>query len=211
MADDKKKPTAPPPSNYMEEIIFLLAGLIILGVIANRFMVYFESIPLYFTFWPFWSIWKVIAVVITAACLPWVIYSYKKLSEINKAEAKTFGAIPKDSFLEEGRVAEKQNERWVRVMEHANSNNPSDWRLAIIEADVMLDELLRIKGFFGEGVGERLKSVGPGEIQNLEAAWEAHKVRNRIAHSGEDFQLSERETRHTIALFESVFLEFGVI
>jgi len=76
---------------------------------------------------------------------------------------------------------------------------------------VMLEELLRTIGYNGESVGEMLKSVDKNEFLTIEDAWEAHKVRNAIAHSGGDFQLNERETKRVIALFEKVFKEFQVI
>jgi hypothetical protein len=60
-------------------------------------------------------------------------------------------------------------------------------------------------------VAEKLKSVDSSDMLTLDAAWEAHKVRNRIAHSGSDFELNEREAKRVIMLFESVFREFGMI
>jgi deoxyadenosine/deoxycytidine kinase len=83
--------------------------------------------------------------------------------------------------------------------------------VAIIEADIMLDEMLTALGYLGDGVGEKLKTVEPSNILTLDAAWEAHKVRNRIAHSGKDFELNQRETKRVVGLFESVFREFGMI
>ena len=56
-----------------------------------------------------------------------------------------------------------------------------------------------------------LKSVDKNNFLTLDDAWEAHKVRNDIAHSGINFQLNERETKRVLALFEKVFKEFNVI
>jgi len=42
----------------------------------------------------------------------------------------------------------------------------------------------------------------------LEDAWDAHKVRNRIAHEGSDFLLTEHLARKTIGQFKNVFTEF---
>ncbi|MDO8424250.1 MAG: hypothetical protein Q7S54_01400 [bacterium] len=226
MADDKKKPAPAAPSRTtLEEIIFFLAGLLLLAVILNQIISYLGSFTWYSSeagwteilreyFRPFWSVWKVIAVALSAACVVWTIYSLRKLGDINKEEAKIYGSQPEESLLEqltEEKVVEKKNEKWLRVTEHANSENLSDWKLAIIEADVMLEELLRTLGYHGDSVGEMLKSAEGGDFIYLDAAWEAHKVRNRIAHQGGDFQLNERETRRAIALFETVFREARII
>lgn len=75
----------------------------------------------------------------------------------------------------------------------------------------MLEETLRRNGFPGETIGDMLKSAQPGDFRTLDAAWDAHKVRNRIAHSGSDFDLNEREAQRVIREFEAVFQEFKVI
>lgn len=109
------------------------------------------------------------------------------------------------------RVPDEQNARWQFVMHHANSENPSDWRLAILEADSMLDDFLIKRGYLGDNLGERLKSVRPHEFRYLSSAWEGHKVRNRIAHEGSNFVLDKRATKQTVSWFEEFFRETGVI
>ena len=98
--------------------------------------------------------------------------------------------------------------RWRKIMEHADSGNPNDWKQAIIEADVMLDGLLIKLGYQGDSLGERLQRVQKGDFKSLDQAWEAHKVRNRIAHDGSDFILNQIEARQVIGLYRQVFEEF---
>ena len=103
------------------------------------------------------------------------------------------------------------NTRWQEILELVNNDNPGNWRLAVIEADVMLDELLKRLGYLGDTLGERLKSVDGGTFRTLNQAWEAHRVRNQIAHDGSDFVLTQREARRVIDLFRQVFAEHGVL
>ncbi|OHB05349.1 MAG: hypothetical protein A3A26_02050 [Candidatus Zambryskibacteria bacterium RIFCSPLOWO2_01_FULL_47_14] len=225
MAEDKKKPVAPIGTNLKEEIIFLLAGLFILALIVNQITNYIYSIGwgnfsnvwnyLYHSyFYPWWSVWKVIAVALSAGLVVWILYSYRQLNLLAETEKKNYGSSEDsllDEFMEEVSSKKKLEDKWDRVLAHSYSDHASDWRLAIMEADIMLDEALRAKGFVGESVGEMLKLVKEGDMQNIETAWEAHKVRNRIAHSGGDFELNERETRRVITLFEAVLKELGAI
>jgi hypothetical protein len=83
--------------------------------------------------------------------------------------------------------------------------------MSILEADNMLLELLTQLGFEGEGVGEKLKSADPKKFKKLPIAWEAHTVRNKIAHEGPNFTLSKREAGRIITLYEQIFQEFGFI
>ena len=47
-------------------------------------------------------------------------------------------------------------------------------------------------------------------METLNDAWEAHKVRNRIAHDGADFVLTKRMVDETINRYLRVFEELGV-
>jgi len=103
------------------------------------------------------------------------------------------------------------NHRWERVLIHVQSESPADWRLAILEADIMLAELLDRMGYAGENVGEKLKTVEQSDFTTIEDAWEAHKVRNLIAHQGADYVLSRREAQRVVSLYANVFREFRYI
>ena len=105
----------------------------------------------------------------------------------------------------------KGNSRWERTVALASSGEEGDWRRAIIEADNMLDDLLTERGYLGETLGEKLKGANPLQFTTLDLAWQAHKVRNAIAHLGEAYPLSERETRATIDFYARVFEEFGIL
>lgn len=101
--------------------------------------------------------------------------------------------------------------RWNRVVSHMESKNESDWRLAILEADVLLSEMVTNMGYHGDSLGEKLKSIEASDFTSLQMAWEAHGVRNKIAHEGASFVLTEREAKRVIGLYEEVFNEFRYI
>src|SRR3989344_7467125 len=103
------------------------------------------------------------------------------------------------------------NKKWQKVLAHVNSPNASEWRLAVLEADIILGEMLDSMGYRGDSIGERLKGVEPSDFLTLDKAWDAHKVRNQIAHGGSDFLLNEREAKRVVALYVEVFKEFHFI
>lgn len=101
--------------------------------------------------------------------------------------------------------------KWQKILALSESQNQSDWRLAIIEADIILDELLQKLQLPGDTMGEKLKAVEKSDFNTIDSAWEAHKARNMVAHNGSDFLINQREIRHIISLYESVFKEFFLI
>jgi len=103
------------------------------------------------------------------------------------------------------------NGRWDEVVQLANTTNESDWRRAIMEADIMLGEALATQGYRGTTVGDRLKDANPLQMTTLDIAWQAHKVRNEIAHAGSTFHLSEWDTKATIDFYRRVLEELKFI
>ena len=101
--------------------------------------------------------------------------------------------------------------KWDKILTLVESDNESDWRQSIIEADIILGELLTKMGYRGETIGEQMSRVEKGDFKTLAQAGEAPHVRNRLAHDGSDYPLSQHEARRVIGLFREVFEEFFFI
>jgi hypothetical protein len=150
-----------------------------------------------------WIIW--IGYALSIIGLFFIVYTTMRIFQLRKREEEYYNTV----IAEPGK--EEVSPRWQRIKSLANGANVSEWREAIIEADIMLDDLLAKQGYIGDGIGEKLKSAPPQEFGTLSEAWEAHKVRNQIAHEGSEFNLSEAIVHRTIARYESVFREFKAI
>ena len=134
------------------------------------------------------------------------IYSIIRIYQIRQNEKKEFGEI----IVAKG-AEEKKRQKWNQLLELISSDNHNNWRLAIIEADTILDDMVTMIGHKGEGLGEKLKQIERSDFNTLDQAWEAHKIRNIIAHAGSDYILTQREARRVIDLYRQVFEEFGFI
>lgn len=161
--------------------------------------------------WSFWlvSVWTgytVIAYFISVGLIALLVYLSVREHQIAAEDEARYGYLPPEE-------AEDQTEhaRWRHVETLIESASESEWRQAIIEADIMLDDVLASYGYPGDSVGEKLKAGDPARFRTLQDAWDAHKVRNDIAHQGSAFRLSEQMAHRTIAKYRNVFLEFQVI
>lgn len=70
-------------------------------------------------------------------------------------------------------------DKWAKIEQVQKMGEPG-WQVAIIQADKLLDQALKERGFSGETMGDRLKSSHAGD-----KVWAAHKIRNRIAHEAD--------------------------
>lgn len=157
------------------------------------------------------SILTNISTVFTMVFIAIAIYSWIKHNEHANHEtheikkrfkrAQEHGEVPKA-----GGVAES----WKRIDGYVRSEHPSDWKIAILEADNLLEEVITRMGYEGENFGEKLKAIKPSQFPYLDHAWEAHKFRNDIAH-GTDRPLAHSEANRIIGLYERVFRELKVL
>ncbi len=151
----------------------------------------------------------------------WVIIYYNKFRTeliVNNYKKKFF---PEDTSLDqknekvlEGSEPDNNgiiNPRWQLIGKYYNSANQADWKLAILEADIMLFEVLNKSGFQGYSIGEMLKFTDRSKLQTLDLAWRAHKIRNEIAHQGLDYVLTRSKVDEAIADYEKVFEELNFI
>lgn len=134
-----------------------------------------------------------------------------KINKIRAGENRKMKQMQLEARAEAERRQESRNPRWDVVINLVESEHPSDWRQAIIEADIMLDEMITGFGYRGDSLGEKLKGIAGNDMQTLDDAWEAHRIRNQIAHAGSDLVLDKREALLTIELYRRVFEEFGYI
>jgi hypothetical protein len=134
---------------------------------------------------------------------------YLVLSDrIGAVEEKRQAAIDA-GYLKPAKV-EVKHSRWEKITVLIRSANPSDWKLAIIEADTMLDAFLTQLGYPGSSLGEKLKMCTKPNFPTVDDAWTAHKVRNQIAHNSE-YALSQRQALYVYYLYERIFREGGFI
>ena len=128
-----------------------------------------------------------------------IIYCIESLRRYRSVEEELYGTPPKASS--EGKGDSILAKRWNKILQHVESKNENDWRQAIIESDIILEDLLVKLGYQGESIGERLRRVNKGDFKTLDQAGEAHGVRNRIAHDGSNHPLNQLEaTGGTYAL-----------
>lgn len=102
--------------------------------------------------------------------------------------------------------AKGKSERWEKILQQIGTDDVNQWKIAIIDADVLLDEVLRDNAYVGDTVADKLKDAQRSGLTTLQYAWEAHKIRNKIAHDS-SYVLTQREAKTAISMFERFFNE----
>lgn len=104
----------------------------------------------------------------------------------------------------------KSNPRWDKIEKMAHSTSQSDWKLAIIEADSILDDLTKTLGFEGDNMGERMLNMNVKIFPYLNEAWKVHKLRNILAHET-SYDLQRGEMEDAIDIYNLIFKSMNYI
>ena len=93
---------------------------------------------------------------------------------------------------------------WDKITVKLDTGLESEYKLAVIEADDMMNDILKRMGITGETLGEKLKNLTSATLPNIEEIIESHQVRNNIVHNP-DYELSLDEAKKLLAVYEKAF------
>ena len=171
-----------------------------------------------------WHIFAPLSIFISLLLAMALVYAMVRFFQVRFAEKQALHAMarpvvaPASISVVPGVVVPTgptgMQKRWARIQDQIASPDENDWRLAILEADIVLGDALTARGYREGSIGDQLKQARQepvGDFRTLDQAWDAHITRNNIAHRGSTHDLNQREARRVIGEFEQVFREFGLL
>ncbi len=97
--------------------------------------------------------------------------------------------------------------RWSELLAMVKSQE--GMVLAVIDADKLLDEALKRRGYKGKTMGERLVAA-QRDLTSNDSVWYAHKLRNRLVHEPK-VRLRKSEAKNALAGIRRGLKDLGAI
>jgi hypothetical protein len=117
-----------------------------------------------------------------------------------------FGSeVPVELMSERARVIKE----WKRLKKNLESGEENKYKLVIIKADAIIENILDRLNYKGEDFNQKLANIPAGQVENLEEIKKAHEIRNKIIHF-EDFPVDKQLAEKTIELYEEFLKSFGI-
>jgi hypothetical protein len=99
---------------------------------------------------------------------------------------------------------------WNKTMKRLDSPLESEHKLAVIEADDILDNSLKKIGYPGQTLEEKLEKLTIDTISNIDELKTAHRVRNNIVHDP-DYRPGPDEIRKVMDIYAATFHDLQIL
>ena len=100
--------------------------------------------------------------------------------------------------------------KWANIRERLEAGTEAEAKLAIIEAEVLLDDTLKRVGFLGQTLDEKLEKLNTDILSNLEEVKEVHKVRSNIIHDP-SYRLDIKEAKRVLDVYEDALVDLEAL
>lgn len=153
---------------------------------------------------------KIISFIISSVFAVGVIFAIVKMIRFTKPDIDVGAALSKVRLKPPPSEKERFRREWLKIVQRMESGLDQDMTLAIIEADTLVDVVLRRAGYRGNTLAERMKQLDSARLKSLNDLWDAHKLRNMIVHMP-NFKISVEEAHNALKKFKKALEEFGAI
>lgn len=106
--------------------------------------------------------------------------------------------------------SDKYVKEWKKIMKRFDTGIEAEYKLAIIETDTMLGDILERMGYNEETIEKSLNKVTSAEIPNIDDLKEARRIRNGVIHDP-DYQLSKEKAKEVMDVYQESFRSLGIV
>ena len=97
--------------------------------------------------------------------------------------------------------AQKISRQWKRIQNRIETGTEYEYKLAIIEADDLFNNVLENRGFKAKTFEERIKQMDTAQLPNLDEIIEVHKIRNSIVYDP-DYKIDRDQAKQFLGTYE---------
>lgn len=100
----------------------------------------------------------------------------------------------------------KSKKQWQAIEELLLENYSSSWKLAVVKADALIENLLKQLGFKGNNLEELINSLKLRGYQNLNLLEGAHAVSKEIL-ANRDYSINQKEAQSIVEIYKKFWQE----
>ncbi|NCN52889.1 hypothetical protein GW950_00305 [Candidatus Wolfebacteria bacterium] len=208
-----KPPPEPSGKNISDLFVLGAVASVILPFLGVLFLWAFQPLEFLMSVREFFApfiednlIWLELVAIILSAIFIWATVSM--IIKTGYLELK------REQFLDhlgEGKVSKRRPIRaWNQIQERLLSEDQNDWRLSILEANKILDEVLKMSGHIDPDTKQKLENVSADQLSNIEDVKVATNIAYEIA-KNPTYEITIEKTQELIEIYKKAFIELNLI
>lgn len=160
----------------------------------------------YFAPWFSNNLWwlQVLAVVLSGIFLWGIVHIISATNYINMKKEQFLEPLGKDYVSRRRSLI-----AWNRIQQRLASEDSNNWKIAILEAERILNEILKMSGYLGK-LSDQLKILTEEQLKNIEDVGRAYAIGVKIKNDP-SFVLTQDEAKEVIGVYEQSFRELNLI
>ena len=99
---------------------------------------------------------------------------------------------------------------WEQIKKRIISPAQQDWKLAILEADTILNEILKMAGYLGTDLSKKLEILTKENLSNLDEIKKAHSLSDKIM-KDPGMELKKEDAIIVLKSFKKAFIELNLL
>jgi hypothetical protein len=149
---------------------------------------------------------KIVFIVFTAFFTGFLLFFIFRTKYFNDLFLRDFAEF----FSQRVFLVSKLARQWEKIKKRLDSGTEAEYKLALIEADSLLDDILERMGYKGETLDERLKEVPKTFLSNIDEVEKAHQVRNDSVHNP-DYHLTDDQAKEAMEIYEKALRDIEAL
>ncbi len=103
-------------------------------------------------------------------------------------------------------IIKRIDKNWMKILQRLESELETEYKLSVIEADLLLNDVMKRLGYEGKNLSEKLERVKPEVFKELQLLKEADQIYQNLVYDT-SYHLTQSDAKRIIAEFERALTE----
>jgi len=95
----------------------------------------------------------------------------------------------------------KIDKDWMKILQRLESDLETEYKLSVIEADLLLNDVMKRLGYEGKTLSEKIDKVKPGVFVDLQSLKSADQIYQNLIYDT-SYELTRVQAKKAVAIFE---------
>lgn len=147
-----------------------------------------------------------ISILVSVLLLGWIVYMMMKTNYFSGKIEDYMDTLGMGGDL----TKRKSLKGWQQIKKRIASSAQQDWKLAVLEADTIFNEILKMAGYLGNDIDKKLEILTKDNLSNLDDIKKAHFLSAQIM-KDPGMELKKEDAIVALKAYKKAFIELNLL